>query len=65
MTEKTDIRATIELEPPFNGLQFKVFFNPLIYQFQGFEVSNFSIQFPKFNDFPQLNYQIHCSLKKS
>jgi hypothetical protein len=42
MTEKTDIRATSIVEPPFNGLQFEAFlsFNA---QFQGFKVSNLSI----------------------
>jgi hypothetical protein len=51
--EKKDIRATIALEPLFHGLQFKVFLSFNI-QFQGFKVSNFSIQFPKFKIFLSL-----------
>jgi len=53
MIEKADIRASITVECPFNGVQFKVFlyFNV---NFQGFEVINFSVQFSKFKIFLSL-----------
>ena len=56
MIEKTDIRVTITVEPPFNGLQFKVFLSFNI-QFLGFKVSNFSIQFSKFQIFLSLIFK--------